>query len=683
MLLLGHIGLGRAAWGVVLAIGTGGAGGAGVIGLCLASAPAVAQDRTGGSPLEEMALASSPDAARPVEAGDGAFAYQLVEAWVRAGQVPDDDALPKVMRTRLLGVQVTLRDEGRLVSQGGALRPDPGAAADHGGAPADLAVQLAGATRAALADLKLSQRRRALELDISDPGLLEQSIDDLRARLQVDVQVGHSLESVVLPAHGPDDAVFAQFVPGFHGLRLAGSLMPDGDLLWPANGLARNTSPRSQLIQLLDRQGYEAEDLDAIGRPSGPRLERFEVVHYLQATAVMSPRELVRGNAAARHQTLDTRALGGMAERIARHLDAKIVALPDGERVLRGPYLPSYDQTRPELATTREAALACFALMAQSRSAQLSRPGDRVSLARAERAQALIDTVSELAYPAQGDARPVSVALLLLALCESPVPVDEDARDALAQTLLDLRREGGGYRAADGDERRAARAVEGVITAALASWCVVTDPADPTVRPEVWDAMVRLALANREDPGGARMADLTWLSVGYSRAGRQLAGMLDDPLVQTQLTELQVFFAEQLRELVDQQVQGTPLLGPNDVAGGYVTRPGPAGGAPNPTWESAMPLAIVAAGLRDPAVVAPDEIFGPLLSAQLGAGFIAKLLITDANAYYIRNREAASGGVRRSLWDNTLDLDCSSMALIALSELQTTLYRLERRDAEE
>ncbi len=632
--------------------------------------------------LSWPAAGQGVDSAPPVAPEDGEVAYYLVDGWVRAGEVPEDASLPRAPLTGVFGVYVTLRDDGQLVGSGSALRDDLTDAIDTPGPPVDMAVLLAGATRAALRDLEQTQRRRAIELGISDPDLLAQRVRDVRARLQIDVQIGHTLESVVLPADGTDDAVYAQFVPGYHGLRLTGPLMPDGDLVWPANALARNSSPRSQLVQLLDRQGFEEEDLAVVARPSGPQLERFEVIHFVQANPSMPPRQLIRGNVPTPRRALDTAALHGITERIARHLDGKLEVLNDGTRVMRGPYLPSPDRVSPDLASPRQASLACFAMMVQSRSAQERMPGDRISRVRAERALSLVETLAEVVNPANGEPRAISVALLLLAMTESPVPVDADLRDALAEVLLGLRLEDGGYCVVSGDERRVGRAIEAVMTAALASWCVAAQPDDPAVAEWVWDAMNQLAEANAADPSGARLADLTWLSVAYSRAGTQLAGQSSDPIALDRLERMQAFLADQLQLLSDQQVRGVPLIGPADVAGGYVTRTGPAGAAPDPSWESSMPLAIVAVTVRDDAIVAPDAIFGPLLSAQLGAGFVSKLLLVEQNGYYVRDRNAI-GGVRRSLWDNTLDLDCSSMALIALSEMQTTLHRLDQRDAPE
>ncbi|MFI4859704.1 MAG: hypothetical protein ACIAXF_03365 [Phycisphaerales bacterium JB063] len=641
-----------------------------------------------GSPAAGQGLLDGSDGVGPapsVEPSDGEVAFYLVQGWVRAGRVPADEALPSAPLTGVFGVYVTLREDGRLMGRGVALRPDLVDVVDVEGPSVDMAQLLAQATRNALREVERAQRRRAVELSITDEDIFEQSLRNLHGELMIDVQIGHHLVSVTLPAEGPADAVFGQFVPGFHGLRMTGSLMPSGDLIWPGNALMRNTSPRSQLVQLLDRQGFESEDIVDVARPAGPQLERFEVVHFLQAGPAQPPRQLIRGNVVVPRRALDTRGLNGIVERISRHMDSKIEVLNDGTLVMRGPYHPSYDRINPGLARLRQASLACFAIMVQSQSAQQRSVGDRLSRVRADRALRVAESLVPIAIPQNGEVQPVSAALLLLALCESPVEVDEDLRVALGEALMSLHMDGGGFRDTSSEEpdARLGRSTEAVITAALSSWYATMNEADPAVRRAVWQSMNELVEANRDDAGGVRLADLTWLSVAYSRAGRQVAGAMQAADAQEKLAQMQAFFADQMEHLLDQQVQGVPLMGPDDVAGGYVTHNAILGAAPDPTWESAMPLTVVATVLRDEGIVEPNDIFGPLLSAQLGARFIAQLLITDANAYYLRDVQAASGGVRRSLWDNTLDLDCSSMALIALSELQTSLHTLELRDARE
>jgi len=631
-----------------------------------------------------------PDQAPPVETSDGEVAYHLVQGWVRAGAVPADDDLLSAPLTGVFGVYVTLRDDGRLMGRGVAYRPDLVDTIDIEGPPVDMARLLAQAAREAMQGLQTRHQEDAAEHGIRDPELIDQTLTDLLERIKVDVQIGYGLESIVLPAAGEPDAVLAQFVPGYHGLRLSGPLMPTGDLVWPGNALARNSSPRSQLVQLLTRQGYEPDDLALIARPAGPQLQRFRVIHYVQAGPGQPPRALVRGNIDIPPRALDGRAIAGIAERIARHLDGKYEVLNDGVMVMRGPFHPSASRIDPQLATVEQGALACFAVMAQAATTQAQRPGDRLSRTRAERTLKVIDTLAPAVLPEVGPPNAIGTALLLLALSESPVQVDAELRDDLGNALMAMRQPNGrylvrpeGFRRGPEDDGIAGRATEAVITAALAAWYTQTDRPRADVREAVWQSMNELVQANQDDEQGTRLADLTWLSIAYHRAGTEIANATDDAQAREKLAAIQAFFADQVQLLIDQQVQGKPLFGPDDISGGYVTRQGPPGSAPDPSWESAMPLSVVAAALRDPDIVPADQVFGPMLSAQLGARFTAQLLITDNNAYYVRDTLAASGGVRRSLWDNTLDLDCSAMSLVALSELQRSLHTLEQRDAPE
>lgn len=631
-----------------------------------------------------------PAQAPPVEASDGEVAFHLVQGWTRAGAVPADGDLLSAPLTGVFGVYVTMRDDGRMLGQAVAYRPDLTDTVDADGPPVDMARLLAQAAREAMRGVEASHREAAAEHGIRDEEIVAQTLAELYERIKIDVQLGYGLESVVLPGNGEADAVLAQFVPGYHGLRLSGPLMPDGDLLWPGNTLARNTSPRSQLVQLLTRQGYEPDDLAMIARPAGPQLERFRVVHYVQAGPGQPPRELIRGNIDIPPRALDGRAIEGIAERIARHLDGKYEVLNDGVMVMRGPFHPSANRINPELASVEQGALACFAVMTQAAATQQRRPGDRLSRARAERTLNVIDTLAPAAMPQGGAPNAIGVSLLLLALSESPVEVNAELRDDLGNALMAMRQPDGrylvrpeGHRKGPEDDGLAGRATEAVITAALAAWYTQTDRPRADVREAVWQSMNELVVANQEDEQGTRLADLTWLSIAYHCAGTEIANATDDTEAREKLAAIRAFFADQVQLLIDQQAQGTPLFGPADIAGGYVTRQGPPGSAPDPNWESAMPLSVVAAALRDPGIVPADQVYGPMLSAQLGARFIAQLLITDNNAYYVRDTLAASGGVRRSLWDNTLHLDCSAMSLIALSELQRSLFTLEQRDAPE
>lgn len=620
--------------------------------------------------LSRPALGDGPE----IAAADAQPAFEQVERWVRAGAVPVDRL--KAPMTGVFGVQVILRDEGELIGRGSALRQDVADAIDQLGPEVDLNGLLAIATRSALEDAQDKLKRRAINLDLGRPELFELLLQEFYSRALVDVQIGYGLTSVLLPPAAADDAIFGQFAPGYHGLRMTGPLAPEADLLWPSAILARNTSPRSQLRQLLDRQGYNIEDLPLIARQGGPQLQRFQVYHIVRASQFQPARPLVRGNLALNQPLIDSRTLDGLVERIARHLEQKTLPAPQrDERLVRGPYHPSYNKVDPELAEPRQVALMCYAMMLHCERQFARDPNNEKNRQRAELVAQVIRRYADTALPGLEQNNHLTTAFMLMALNHGPVTVDIALRDDLAKAVLAMRHPEGGFRAVAGQDTRLSRATAAVLTAALAGQAIESN--NPAYARAAWLGLAELFRVNQDDP---KLVDLVWVSTALGRAGDRLAAASDDPDAVAKLAGYRAFLSEQTELLIDQQIKAAPLLGPDDVVGGFLLSPAPAGSPPNPTWQSAMPLAIVALSLQDPGIIEPDRVHGPILALGLGARFINQLLLTRTNGYYLRDLAMADGGVRNTLWDNTLYLDCSSMSLIALTQFQSALDELNRRD---
>lgn len=610
---------------------------------------------------------------------DGEAAFGWVQGWVRSpGGVPEEVDLPGKRVAGLFGVYVTLRDDGRVLGRGQAIREDVAETIDQPGPAVELASLLAAATRQALDELRDKQMKRAVELGITDPELFKQALMEMRERVQVDVQLGHKLESVVLPLDAEDDAVFAGFAPGFHGLRLAGPIAAHADYAWPATELSRNTSPPRMIFRLLERQGYDAEDLPLVARGDGPRLQRFHVLHYVRPRADQPMRGLIRGNMIMQQQVVDGRTIAGLAERTARYLEQLITEdLRTGELVVRGTYQPSAQRYAPKWADDREIALLCYALTRHASIAidQGVNPG--AMRTRAKRTLRIATRLAPRALPEDQPPKHLTAAFILLTLCNTPEPLKPDQlvlRDRIGQALLDLKHpEGGGFRAAPNDDKRLTRASAAVVTAALTAWFDQTR--SKTLAQPVWEVIDQLMRANEDDP---RVIDLLWIGQALSKTGPYLAKVQDDPAAAAKaLAKWHGMLGDYLELLSEQQVRGRPTFGPEDVIGGFIFNPAVPGSAPNPDWQSAMPVTLIALGLRDPAIVPSNRVFGPLLSAGLGARFLGQLMITEPSTYYLRDPKPALGGIRNTLWDNTLYPDCASVCLIALAELQYTLDLLE------
>lgn len=629
------------------------------------------------SPALAQADASAPALAQ----ADGEAAFDWVQDWVRSEQgVPGDDALPDRPVSGVFGVYVTLRDEGRVMGRGQALREDVDATIDRPGPPVQLAELLSAATVQALDQMRDKMMERAVEIGLNDPDLFKQGYLAARQRVQVDVQIGHNLESIVLPIDGEEAAVFATFAPGFHGLRMSGNIGGAPDYAWPATELSRNTTPIRLVLRLLQAQGYDPDDLPLVARADGPGLQRFEVLHVVRPRPAQPARQLTRGNMVLPQQVIDQRTIDGLAERVARYLDQLIAQQPGGRWAVRGTYQPSMERYAPQWAEPREAALIGYALMRHARIKLDAEQGGQALRGRAERVLELVEQLERSALPEPGKPKHLTAAFLLMALCESPINLDPPLiklRDRLGEALIDLHHpEGGGFRVMAKADQRLPRASAAVVSAALASWY---DQTRQRARIEpVWSVLADLMKVNADDP---RVVDLVWVGVALSKAGTLMAKNHPEPdPAAKQLAAWKQLLAEQSALLGEQQVRGKPVLGPSDVIGGFILTQAPPGSPPNPTWQSAMPLTIIAMGLRDPEIVAPERSFGPLLSAGLGARFVGQLILTESSAFYMRDVSPALGGVRNTLWDNTLYPDCSSMALLALAELELTLKQLEPAD---
>ena len=626
--------------------------------------------------------AEAPEQAPEVGWADGEAAFGWVQAWLKDAEgVPKDADLPERAVTGCFGVYVTLRDDGRVMGRGQALRSDLKDAIDKPGKPIELAPLVAAAARQAVSQLEDKQMKRAIELDISDPELLKLAVFEARKRVQIDIQIGHSLKTIVVPRDAPDEAVFSTFAPGYHGLRLAGPLAGKADLAWPATELSRNNSAARQVFRLMDLQGFNADELPIVARADGPALQRFSVIHMVRPGPGQPMRQLTRGNVILQQQVVDNRTIAGLAERVAQHLNQLIITDPrTGDELVRGAYQPSLQRHAPKWSQTREIALLGYALTRHANVAMTAGLAGDVMQARATRVLRLVDQHAGEALPDKLPPKHLTAAFFLLTLCETPnrlTPEQLEQRDVLGKALLELApQNGGGFLIEKGGDKRLSRASSAVVTAALAAY--YEDTRLKTLAQPVWQVLSDLMKANENDP---RVVDLLWVAHALDAGGTILAKAQPQPeQARETLAAWRKTLADYIALLTEQQILANPILGPNDVAGGFILDKQAPGSPPEPTWRTAEPTTLLALALRDPGIIPEDKHFGPVLTAGLGARFLGQLIFTAPSAYYLRDPEPALGGVRRTLWDNTLYPDCSAITLIALSELQQTLNDLEIKE---
>ena len=608
----------------------------------------------------------APDAAPLLDWSHARSMYQLAERWLEIGSTGDSSPQPTWV-AGATGVRVTVRWLGRTMGSGQAVIDQQTLARDQ---VVDLAKLTRQATDAAIVDMIASLRARneRARLRAENPESFSPwTLENVRPT-QLDVQIAQRPHAIRLQADAPPGAVFGQFAPGFHGLILSAERSGDDPLTtwsWPADVIATNTSPASQLIQMLGDVGYAPSEVQTmltgdVARPEGPRLARFEVIHLVRPGRDQPIMQLVRGNRVLPPTAVTGRTVEEMAARLAAHLVQR--QREDGSMI--GTYHPTSDRFDPPLAPTHDLALATYALRRAARqldgvAAQEIRAGADVAI------QYLIRKVMAGDAPPQ----PAACALLLMTLLETDDPQQHAvAVDQLTQSLLQLQDGSGRFAAATTDGRELANApVQALVVLALATQ--YEHSPDPAVLLAVNRARTALAAQLQDHPV---VPSLPWLAMAEYRLAR-LPESADKP--QTSVGN----FAGLATALRQRQVSAAPAVGPSDVIGGF--NPAAADAAiPVPDWHTAAVLAFLAITLRQQDVIDPQERMTWLLDCGLAARFLAQLMFDEPSCYYVRSSRDVLGAVRPALWDNRLSVGPTAMTLLAVTELLDTLDALAEPD---
>ena len=650
-----------------------------------------------------MSHAATASEAPLVDWSHALTAHRLIEEWVAAGKVDEEGDRTEIAVSGLSAVRVTLRWSGFVMGSGEVEVPGAVERAMTGSntlSNIDLYLIVARATSMALTDAGQAladSKAKGMQLvpDAANKG--PANIAELGPLLQADLQLACRLEPIRLapgpsasgrapaarsPQGGDATEVLARFVPDFHGLRMtrlpdgatgkaaatAGirgdATVPESAWVWPANAVAGNISPRSQLIQLLSEIGYTAQDLDKVGRIGGPGLARFEVIHVVRPAADQPVARLVRGSKILPATSLDTRTLEGMAQRLTRFLTRR--TREDG--VMVGVYHPVNDRYDPPTAQRHEAALAAYALGRQAALLVQQRAADAQILEAQQGAKKLIDPlIKNLVAEGRGD-DPAAMALVVMTIVESPGMEDRKReRDQLVDLLMKMRSDDGAFRTGPGaDAEPVPGPTQALIVASLAALQAQT-------RNATLGQMVRQSQAllwARPEPAYLA-AMVPWLLYGELK----LHGT-DDPADKL----LQARYEARLKaiEAVGQAIQSKqvtvpPTDGPADVVGGFNLGEHPPEAFPAPDWRTAQMLAFTAAALREPSLTSQDKFVQRLLDCGLAARFVAQLMFDEPGCYFARGREQTMGGVRLSPWDNRVGPVAAAMALLGVTELQQSL----------
>lgn len=614
-------------------------------------------------------------------------AYRAVESWISAWKVP---SAGDPSRVQVAGIAscVTLRFGGDVVARGIATSErmlGPGAgdtdviARATARAIAQAAVRLPG-PRDALREQTLKQLSKELAISFEVAGPLTPIEPDKWE--EVDRTLAPGLDGVAVRVSNPEASSDAE-----------ADAQPVTDMVFPSLMLATNVTPARALAAAVSRvigEGGAAAALDdpkAIRAARGLRMYRFRVAHIAQGGAGKEPVLLYRGQRLiASNQALGAEALREMIESMGGHLLA-CVRTPGGggtEPVRRGAsiaktLLPWTGKLQGEDRGRGSALLAALAL---TRASRLAGSSQREAMLRT--ANELLDALSvdesgkpiPPAFASPGDAALVFLALNeLAALPDKTLPdsAPSHARPAIdrsvvlnaAWSVLRSCFDGAGL------ATRVEPASRALVLAAVArgGGFVPTPEAQQASEEPLRASDIEREIANVISASGdtlsGQMPWLGWAATGLARPGADISSAIA---------------LRHMRELVwKNQLQladaGNDRL---DMVGGVVfTRsPSESKAAPYPNWHGVRPLAFIATMLRHPSLTEPSERAREITRVLEAIRQIRQLQGDEASAWMFSNPTLAIGGVRSSVWDQTMPTDATSLALLCVVEAVASLEKL-------
>jgi len=603
--------------------------------------------------------------------------YRLSEKWIAQGNdAPVMDG-PVIEVTGMAGVRVTIRWGGLRLGTGQAtldqLTPVRGNAYDLTQA-ARLAVR--GAMLEVEESLRQSARRATVTTQPTEGESVSRGpakITDLTGQLLVDIQIACQPQVIRIPADAAPGTIYRRFVPGFHGLRMT-TRSHDGTPLsswvWPADSLAAGLPPTSQVYQLMGGIGMKLGELNNVGKPGSPVLERFEVIHMVRPSATEPITRLIRGNVMLPPSSVDGRTVDNMTLRLVDHLRSRM--REDGRFL--GTYLPSSDTYQVPVARRDNAALAILALSRWTQSGIVPAGDPRIHEVNETVRQWINANLPEM-LGAEENSSTTALSLTLMILSENPaLDARQTERDQVAHKLLSLRNADGSFRASTDEKAGLAdEPASALVVNSLAAYYSLSR-----------DAATGQALANsmewvweRVDPLKS-MGALPWLLEADARLEAFTAPDGSNPMNPrgprgARLARLM----PTLDIIMSRQIVAPPEVGPADVVGGFLLRDLEEGDAPNPDWRAAHMMMILSQSLRNPDLFIARQRLEALLACGRAARFLGQLMFDEPGAFYVRSPDDVVGGVRPMLWDNRLDLSPTAMTLLACCDLRKTLQQWE------
>ena len=397
-------------------------------------------------------------------------------------------------------------------------------------------------------------------------------------------------------------------MPGYHGLL---SLPADDPraapaAVWPATALAFNLRPDLQLGRVARDLGMPLVEADRLGRPGGPALFRFGVVHAVRPGRGLAVKVLERGNVALPRRGLDAPTLSALGDRLASHLMRRYpMAGP-----VRGTWRPAAGRYEPSLADLEDAAYGAYALASHDRW-QRREAADRglpAPPAVAGRVPGWLNEVASALDVADAETglEPGAAALLTLArlagggagAAGGGGTVDPVARRFAAElaqrcaggVVRTRPRPGAGPDAAPA--RGVSRTTRAMAAVALGSYALAADDADrAALAAQVLDGL----WAEGDDRIFSAVFALPWLgrAAAHVEPGLVQRGLL----AAEEADRRRAVLLGVLPVLQDAQVIRRPADAPADTLGGFLLRRPPPGGVAEPSWSTAPLLEFLGLGL--------------------------------------------------------------------------------------
>ncbi len=577
--------------------------------------------------------------------------YALAENWVKRAAVPKGDVPFNVAAANVSAVRVTIRRGGPTIGQATTVRKDPLEAVKNETSPKEKIkyVDVVALTRDAVGKA-LDQAQRTLRL----VRLTERET----ARFQLDVQF--ALAPHRLRLNELSD-IFKQFHMNLDGL----AMNKGKRWAWsfPGNVIASNLRLNGQFNQLLTGTGMELKEIELIGKPRGPALYKFDVLHVVRIKKDDSRLTfLSRGN-----EVLPARPIVGGAElrRISESLVKYLLGRQQKTGHFTGTYEPTPDRYKSKSARTIYGALAVIALSRYSKAPAIDQADAALKKKAGDAARKGLLMINRPLSRGGGTTTTpmmLDTAFTLMAALETNMdrdsaPMIKALRLRMAKTLETMQTKDGRFQSRTGG-KNVDTARQALGAAALAM--LYRHNASPQTLEK---AQLALGLAWNDAKDHQLMLSMPWLTIAEVTLLESGKANNPDRLANT----CQSVWRRQV-ERADDKI-------PADVIGGFLKQHA----LLNEPDSSSMYL-MFAQGMvlgRDK-IVASEERIDWLRRCGLGVRFIDQLMLDRASAYYCRNTDAAIGGVRRSMWDNVQTLGDSAFALLAVTEVWRGKNKIER-----